>query len=712
MNDTYKYLLEDATNALHGGNLLSVLSSLKGAATCLQLTNETEELQQMSDTYDMLLSYYIKGADDPSRTKIYNGLMRRSYELRNALLRKGTIAANDSHFASTYSTLERLYGQNPSVLTLSASGKIDYRSLFDVLVTSPSLSQPEEEWLGNFLSHEENPLELRCIALSALTLSGMLYFDIAKFHLLYNAAHSDECMLRVRAVTGLAFMVYTHQDSLDFYPEVNARLMLWMDEKGVAEELEDLQTQLFLTLDTKKLDRKLNEELMPKIMKKIKDASKELPENIQDLHDGLMDPELNPEWNKQGGEELSKMFKEFSDLQQKGADLYMGSFKNLKQRFPFFNYAVNWFYPFSFNHPDIPADCRKNPFLTLSLKAATLCDSDLYSLCLISQLTSSPDISALREKMPEEMLTELTATANGPDIPGRTADFKTALRSYVQGFYRFCNLYTFRKDYPNPFTENLFLGEAEPFDYIFLGSSTVGRLADFVFKDESYNLALHLYTYIPQDQRNALVWQKMGFCCEKNKDFSRAADFYNEALEKDPEATWTKRRLAECLKRDGRTAEAELYLLELEQTNTDDVRVAMLLAECFIEEKLYDEAFKRLFKVDYLSPDNLHAKRAIAWCSLVTGKLEQATKYYGQLAESTKGLTSSDWLNLGHTHWLSGQTAKAVEDYSRSLKEGQSPYELFDSDHFMLLEAGKSQEEMQMMLDAVAARKLQDEKQQ
>ena len=706
MDDTYKYLLEDASNALHNRNLLSVLSSLKGAANCLQLNSEAEELQQMTDTYERMLTYYLKGADDPSRLKIYDGLMRRAYELRNAIRRKGTIEANHSHYASTYATLQRLYGQEPTLENIAATNKLDYRSLFDWILTSPQLSQPEEAWLSAFLSDKENALELQCLALSALTLSALLFFDIAKFRLLYNAAHQDECLLRVRALTGLVFIVYTHQDCLDIYPEVDARLTLWMDEKGVASELEDLQTQLFLTLDTKKLDRKLNEELMPKIMQKIKDVRKELPENLQELEDGMLDPELNPEWNKRGGEELSKMFKEFNELQQKGADLYMGSFKNLKQRFPFFNYAANWFYPFSFKHPDIPTDSRSNPFLMLSMKAGSLCDSDLYSLCLMSQLTSTPDILALKDKIPEEMKEEFHSMFNGPDIPGRTADFKQALRSYVQGFYRFCNLFTFRKDYPNPFTENLFLGEAEPFDYVFMSSSIVTRLADFVFKDESYNLALHLYFYVPKDQRSALVLQKMGFCCEKNKDFDQAAEWYNEALDKEPTEAWTKRRLAECLKRDGRTAEAELHLLDLEQSAPDDVRIALLLAECFIEEELYDQAFERLFKADYLKPKNFRAKRAIAWCSLVTGKYDQAAKYYTQLAENPEGLSPSDWLNIGHTDWLMGHAEQAVNAYCRSLKENDNPYELFNTDENLLLKAGKTQEDLHMMLDAVAAKKL------
>ena len=708
MTDTYQYLLEDTDKALGNENLLSAITSLKGAANCLQLAAEEEELEQMDNTYEMLLSYYIKGAEDPSRTKIHASLLRRCYELLNTLRRKGEIAHNETHYARTYTTLQTICCGEPSVTQLFADRISDHRTLFDTLLTSALLTQPEEEAIGAYLSNGDVLLEMQCTALSALTLSALKFFDIAKFHLLFNAAHSEECMIRVRAITGLVFVVYSHPECMDYYPEVFARLMLWMDEKGVAQELEDLQTQLFLSLDTKKLDQKLNGDLMPKIMKKIKDASKDLPANLQDLHDGLTDPELNPEWNSQGNEELEKMFKEFSELQQKGADLYMGSFKNLKQRFPFFNRAANWFIPFTYNHPEIPADSRKNPFLTITLRAGSLCDSDLYSLSLMAEFSPTLNIEAMRENMPKEMMAEIPLTEDGPDVPGRSASYKDAVRSYVQDFYRFCNLFTFRKDYPNPFTEDLFLGESEPFDYVFLGSSIVERLADFVFKDESYSLAHHLFFYIQSSERSALVWQKMGFCCEKLKDYDSAADYYAQALEKDPSGIWTKRRLAECLKRLGRNAEAELHLLELEQKNTEDVRVALLLAECFIEEELYEEAFKRLFKIEYLSPSNTQAKRAIAWCSLVTGKLEQAEKYYDRIASAPKGLSPADWLNVGHTRWLLGKTSEAVDAYCRALTPEADVSELLENDKDLLMKAGKSKEDLLMMVDAVAARKLNE----
>ena len=44
--------------------------------------------------------------------------------------------------------------------------------------------------------------------------------------------------------------------------------------------------------------------------------------------------------------------------------------------------------------------------------------------------------------------------------------YKDELRSYVQGFYRFCNLYIHREAFVNPFQRNLFIADYSPFDNI------------------------------------------------------------------------------------------------------------------------------------------------------------------------------------------------------------------------------------------------------
>ena len=57
---------------------------------------------------------------------------------------------------------------------------------------------------------------------------------------------------------------------------------------------------------------------------------------VDELKDKLTEADLNPEWEADGTpSKLAAYMKEFMDLQQRGADMYMSTFKLLKQRFPF-----------------------------------------------------------------------------------------------------------------------------------------------------------------------------------------------------------------------------------------------------------------------------------------------------------------------------------------------------------------------------------------
>ena len=149
----------------------------------------------------------------------------------------------------------------------------------------------------------------------------------------------------------------------------------------------------------------------------------------------------------------------------------------------------------------------------------------------------------------------------------------------------------------------------------------------------------------------------------------------------------------------------------------------MLLADCFIHEKIFDEAFKRLFKADNLHPDSPKAKRALAWCSLWSGNFEQAERHYAAILANEHLRTPSDFLNAGHTAWLLGDVKKAVERYRQAKglmnrntevqrghgatqaeekpQGGVSARVLFEDDADFLCSMGKTSDELQMMADLV-----------
>ena len=157
--------------------------------------------------------------------------------------------------------------------------------------------------------------------------------------------------------------------------------------------------------------------------------------------------------------------------------------------------------------------------------------------------------------------------------------------------------------------------------------------------------------------------------------------------------------MAVCNRNAGDYEEALSCYNDLAEMQPEDAALALRQAECLIYLQRYDEAFKYLFKANYLAPQSGNSERALAWCSLLTGKYEQAEKYYTKVLANQP--TPTDYLNAGHAAWLGGNLPLAVTRYKRALPHDNALHFL-DDDKAMLLKAGLSEADLAMMTDLVA----------
>lgn len=693
-NQTYKYLYKDVIKALKDNHLLLALQSIQGMATTVKSWIAKDEIDNIIDSYHILLSYFANGTNDPERNKLYKKFYCRTYELAEILLREGDLNDEASYYSTTLKTLRSMKG-GQFMLSEILVPATPLRDMFDAIWTSGAWTIDDLSAIYNYMTDGDVGDDAKCLVLSATTLAATRYYDIAKVKLLLDQVLSDNIKLRVRAITGLIFVTARYPERLMLYPQAEAQLSLTIDSQNFEADFSTLQLQLFVSLETKRFERKLEDKIIPQMMKHIDTLRIDSSLGMGN-HDKLTDKDLNPEWREQlFTPEMEKFVQEYTNLQLSGADVYMSSFKMLKNRFPFFNVPANWFYPFTYNHPDIPQQHKDNKLLKALLSNVALCDSDKYSMCLMfSQSGISTKLmenGKLESIIPDQMPTNA--------IPkGDKELFAEEMRSYIQCFYRFSNLFAHREAFVNPFQENLFLFDYKDFASLLKNRANILSMANKLFKTKVYDIAQKLFAIIAQDEQESSIYQKLGYCYEIFENFDDAYNCYDKANILQPHVAWTLQRLAACACRLERYDKALLCYNELAETNAEDSAIALRQAECLIHLKRYNEAFQFLFKANYLSPESRNSERALAWCSLLTKKYEQAEKYYLRILASHP--TPTDYLNAGHAAWLLGNFSEAISRYKKSLPK-DNPSNFLGTDTAMLKEAGLSDDDIALMTDAV-----------
>ena len=119
--------------------------------------------------------------------------------------------------------------------------------------------------------------------------------------------------------------------------------------------------------------------------------------------------------------------------------------------------------------------------------------------------------------------------------------------------------------------------------------------------------------------------------------------------------------------------------------------------------KQYEEAFARFYKVEFLKPDSLRATRAIAWCSFITGKDEQARAYYKRL-HAMPTASYEDYLNAGHVEWVNHNNTLAIEFYEKAKELCGNANKVADQimhDSEALTARGVSEKELLLLRDIV-----------
>ncbi len=675
---------------------LAQLTSLSVESHDWQLQEEANDIRT---AYHYMLEYMRKGSIDPERHKLHNQLLVRAYTLNDRLLLQmskseatglyyekvrtyeklpphslGELQMELEYF--TYQYEEKFKGdldaiQTEELIGLARRHEKAFYELFYSTWCIPFWDKAREADAREILLSGQVQPFVKQLFVTAMTFGVLQCMDAHKFTSLLHAYHSTDIGISQRALVGIALVCYQYDNRLLLYPEIAAHLSLLQEEASFVSDLSAIQLQLLYSRESKRTEKKIKDELLPQFMKN----SPMRNQNFQFLEEENLfeNMEKNPDWEEQmrksGVEEL---LNEFQTMMQEGEDVFLASFAQVKN-YSFFHEPANWLLPFTTLDSHIlntlRSERKKNlRILEVITQFGTLCDSDKYSFSLT--LAGIPEVqkgAVLQQlTMQEEEFREMSKKMEG-DTQFRKRE---SSKHYIQDLYRFLNLHPRRREFDNFFRKDLYLFACRTLAHSLGNATAKVPLAEFFFRKEIWHEAEMVYTQI-LDQIGGSVdsYQKLGYCFQKQMKFTEALDQYQKADLLKPDQKWLLRNMAFCYRQLGDYENAmACYVRWKGLLTVPSFALLMQTGTCLLYMERIDEALKAFFEAEFMEENAPGPGRAIAWCSFLIGKLEQAQRYCRKLLEQPTP-TKEDYLNAAHTEWALGNVTKAIELYRKSLAE-------------------------------------------
>jgi tetratricopeptide (TPR) repeat protein len=685
-----------------------------------------DEYHNLEETYHYMLKYTVEGIQDPERQKVYRKLIVSVFELADKIYEalrfrfspsveyeKKRVFKKEIIFdlKAFVSEVEDFYLQDESPadkdaqLAAARKHQQQIRKMFYHVWFSDNLSSAEIDALRTFFTSPVILLPYKSFIVTSLMLSLQRFFDPEKFTLLFDAYDSDEPEMNQRALVGLLLNLYRYDARLRFFPAITGRLKILNENPEFKRNLERVIIQLIRSKETEKLQQRIRDEILPEMIKISPTLKDKI--NLDSLMEEGLSEDKNPDWEEifKDSPGLMDKMQEFSELQMEGADVFMGSFAMLKS-FPFYSEMANWFIPFFSENPEIAnaldfSDDTSTRLMEALNKAPVLCNSDKYSFCFSIQSLPKENREFMAQGINAEM-DQLKELEEDEELtqPGRKAEFIS--NQFVQDLYRFYKLFPRKNDFEDIFSWRFDFHNKQAFGEILKEDPKILRnIAEFYFAKNYFDEAAEIFGLLLEQEKNGELVQKLAYCHQKKGNFEKALEGYLKAELYDINRLWNLKKIALCYRNLKQPDKALEYYKAAEKIDPENLNNQLNIGHCLLELNEYDEALQCYFKVEYLAPGNKKVWRPIAWCSFLTGKKEQAEKYFLQLTEDEPG--KHDYMNMGHVQWSLGNRKKALEFYRKSIsKEGFSEtefLEVFDEDLPHLLNQGVDSDDVPIMLD-------------
>lgn len=694
---TFWQLYKRTINKLDERHLGEALELLQELANVLGDWKLLDEVADVNSAYGLLLYYMEQGNNDPAREQQHTNFIATCYNIaeKAAQTERALVTGTSARMRSISEILKDMENLELKNITSEpceedANKHVElYTELFnasyDSFLWNDEAAAQAQEVIDSALIAEND----KVLMASGLFINCLQAFDARKIIFFAdNYSTATSSMLRIRMLVAVAFTLYTYRNRLFAYPAITSKLKDLCNNPRFTTDMQNLQKLIIESLSTHEVDRKMREEIIPAMLKSHNfNPEKFGIDSLEEIS------ESNPEW-KNFEQQVGKL----AELEAAGADIYYSTFSTLK-RYPFFNNAANWLYPFEENHPGIPKQIRKTGLKGIAnalLKSDVLCDSDKYSFCMLTTQMTDVQVNMIISQLPE---------MGGYDTAIAQTSESTC-RDYLRNLFRFFYLYSGKSKPANPFETDMSLLDCNELAEAFKDKTEINKISAYAIKKGKYDMAISfLLLSETKGFADSEVYQELGFCYQKKKSYFDAIAAYEKANALSGDSKWTLQHLAQTNRIVGNYKDALNYYRLLETAKGEDAKIAFRCGECLVHLESYDDAMHEFFKAEYLNPDMTAATRAIAWCSILTDDIKQARKYYDKLL--LKEEQGEDLLNAGHAAWIDGDTKAAVELYSRAYAELKREEFLkrMQSDKEILKTHGISNYDITFMSDIVIRKK-------
>lgn len=277
---------------------------------------------------------------------------------------------------------------------------------------------------------------------------------------------------------------------------------------------------------------------------------------------------------------------------------------------------------------------------------------------------------------------------------------------YIQDLYRFFKLFSRRREFMSIFDTDIKLSDVDCLKPYIGDTPTLSVIAEFYFKNGFYEDAIKYYrNMIANHDADPHVYQKLAFAHQSLGRYHDALKNYSRYELVDNADVWTIKQMAQCYRSLHNHDKAIEYYNKALQLSPQSVILCLNLGHCYLDKGDYANALQQYYKADFMPKAKHRAWRPIAWCSLLTGKHEQAANYYEKIINEDTP-SSQDYLNYGHVLQAAGRISDAITQYRKSLNLEKHDEEVFsrlyfDDAKYLVNKLGIPSSDYALLLDAV-----------